>query len=233
MYKRQAVAYSVLVSLPDATDDDRIGYASVLFKSGEYAQAERLLNAVSQRDPGNDVAAALRRSAVLAQDERRDTTAFVLNPIETPGILSAFAPLRFANTLYFTGAVERNGAKDPYTDLSYTDLYQMPVSGGTPQAVPGVNGPYHDGMAAVSPDGSILIFTRSNHEADKAGRLLTDDSDVNNTTLFYARKGMEEWERVVEIGLSEGDNMFAHPAWSPDGSRLYFSSDMPLSLIHI
>jgi outer membrane protein OmpA-like peptidoglycan-associated protein len=222
-----AAAYSVLVSLPDATDDDRIGYASVLFKSGEYAQAERLLNAVSQRDPGNDVAAALRRSAVLAQDERRDTTAFVLNPIETPGILSAFAPLRFANTLYFTGAVERNGAKDPYTDLSYTDLYQMPVSGGTPQAVPGVNGPYHDGMAAVSPDGSILIFTRSNHEADKAGRLLTDDSDVNNTTLFYARKGMEEWERVVEIGLSEGDNMFAHPAWSPDGSRLYFSSDMP------
>ena len=57
-----AAAYSVLVSLPDATDDDRIGYASVLFKSGEYAQAERLLNAVSQRDPGNDVAAALRRS---------------------------------------------------------------------------------------------------------------------------------------------------------------------------
>ena len=82
-------------------------------------------------------------------------------------------------------------------------------------------------MAAVSPDGSILIFTRSNHEADKAGRLLTDDSDVNNTTLFYARKGEEKWERVVEIGLSEGANMFAHPAWSPDGSRLYFSSDMP------
>jgi len=222
-----AAAYSVLVSMPEATDDDRLGYASVLFKEGAYEQAERLLNAVSQRDPGNEVAAALRQSAVLAQDERRDTTAFVLTTIETPGIRSAFAPLRFANTLYFTGAVERPGAKDPYTDLSYTDLYQMPISGGTPQLVPGVNGPYHDGMAAVSPDGSILIFTRSNHETDKAGKLLTDDSDVNNTTLFYARKGMEKWERVLEIGLSEGANMFAHPAWSPDGSRLYFSSDMP------
>jgi len=222
-----AAAYSVLVSMPEATDDDRIGYASVLFKEGSYVEAERLLNAVSQRDPGNEVAAALRQSAVLAQDDRRDTTAFILHPIETSGIRSAFAPLRFANTLYFTGAVERPGAKDPYTDLSYTDLYQMPAAGGTPQLVPGVNGPYHDGMAAVSPDGSILIFTRSNHKADKAGKLLTDDSDVNNTTLFYARKGLTEWERVVEIGLSEGANMFAHPAWSPDGSRLYFSSDMP------
>ena len=226
-HEEAAAAYSVLVSMADATDEDRIGYASVLFKEGQYAEAERLLDAVSQRDPGNEVAAALRRSAVLAQDDRRDTTAFVLHPIETPGIRAAFAPHRFANTLYLTGAVERPGAKDPYTDLSYTDLYQMPVKGGTPTLVPGVNGPYHDGMAAVSPDGSTLIFTRSNHEGDKAGKLLTDDSDVNNTTLYYARKGMEEWERVVEIGLSEGANMFAHPAWSPDGSRLYFSSDMP------
>lgn len=222
-----AMAYSVLVALPEATDEDRIAYAAVLFKQGDYDQAERILNAVSQRDPGNEVAAALRQSAVLAQDERRDTTAFVLNPLETPGIRSAFAPLRDGKTIYFTGAVERPGARDPYTDLSYTDVYQMPVQGGTPQLVPGINGPYHDGMAAPSPDGSILVFTRSSHEGDKANKLLTDNSDVNNTTLYYARKGLEAWERVVEIGLSEGTNMFAHPAWSPDGTRLYFSSDMP------
>lgn len=226
-HEEAAMAYSVLVALPEATDQDRLDYAAVLFKQGDYAQAERILNAVSQRDPGNEIAAALRQSAVLAQDDRRDTTAFVLNPIETPGIRSAFAPLRDGNTLYFTGAVERPGARDPYTDLSFTDVYQMPISGGTPQLVPGINGPYHDGLAAPAPDGSILVFTRSSHEEDKANRLLTDDSDVNNTTLYYARKGLESWERVFEIGLSDGTNMYAHPAWSPDGTRLYFTSDMP------
>ena len=226
-HEEAAMAYSVLVALPEATDEDRLDYAAVLFKQGDYAQAERILNAVSQRDPGNEIAAALRQSAVLAQDDRRDTTAFVLNPIETPGIRSAFAPLRDGNTLYFTGAVERPGARDPYTDLSFTDVYQMPISGGTPQLVPGINGPYHDGLAAPAPDGSILVFTRSSHKEDKANRLLTDDSDVNNTTLYYARKGLESWERVFEIGLSDGTNMYAHPAWSPDGTRLYFTSDMP------
>ena len=32
-----AAAYAVLTSTPEATDDDRIGYASVLFKEGKYA----------------------------------------------------------------------------------------------------------------------------------------------------------------------------------------------------
>ena len=220
-------AYAVLVALPEATDEDRLAYAAALFKEGDYGQAERILNELGQRDPSNELAAALRQSAILAQDGRRDTTAFRVSPIETPGIRSAFAPLRNGETLYFTGAVERKGATDPYNDLSYTDIYQMPLKGGTPELVPGVNGPYHDGMAAPSPDGSLLVFTRSSHQEDKVGKLLLDEDDVNNTTLYYARKGLTEWQNVVEIGLSDESSMFAHPAWSPDGSRLYFSSDMP------
>lgn len=220
-------AYAVLVALPEATDEDRLAYAEALFKEGDYGQAERILNELGQRDPSNELAAALRQSAILAQDGRRDTTAFRVSPIETPGIRSAFAPLRNGETLYFTGAVERKGATDPYNDLSYTDIYQMPLKGGVPELVPGVNGPYHDGMAAPSPDGSLLVFTRSSHQEDKVGKLLLDEDDVNNTTLYYARKGLTEWQNVVEIGLSDESSMFAHPAWSPDGSRLYFSSDMP------
>ena len=108
-------------------------YAETLFKQRRYAEAERLLNAVSQRDPGNEVASALRQSALLAQDGSRDTMAFELEPFPTEGIRSAFAPYRNGNTLYFTGALEKPGARDPYTDLSYTDLYQMPVAGGAPQ----------------------------------------------------------------------------------------------------
>jgi len=222
-----SAAYAILVAQPEATDEDRIAYAETLFKQRRYAEAERLLNAVSQRDPGNEVAAALRVSALMAQDGSKDTSAFELEPFSTEGVRSAFAPFRFGNTLYFTGALEKPGAHDPYTDLSYTDLYQVPVTGGVPTLVPGVNGPYHDGIATMSPDGSQLIFTRSSHAPEKVGKLLLDDSSINNTTLYYARKGLEEWTNDIEIGLSDGSNMYAHPAFSPDGTALYFSSDMP------
>ena len=222
-----ASAYAILVAQPDATDDDRISYAEVLFKQKRYEEAERILSEVSQRNPSNERAAALRYSAMLAQDGSRDSTAFELNPFDIPGIRATFAPYRFGNTLYFTGALEKPGARDPYTDLSYTDLYQIPVTGGTPVMVPGINGPFHDGMATLSPDGAMLIFTRSNHAPEKAGKLLLDEQSVNNTTIFYARKGLEEWMNPIEIGLSEGAHMFAHPVYSPDGKTLYFSSDMP------
>ena len=58
-------------------------------------------------------------------------------------------------------------------------------------------------------------------EADKAGRLLTDDSDVNNTTLFLP-KAWKNGARVSRPG--EGANMFAQQ--EPDGSRCT-SSDRP------
>ena len=222
-----SAAYAILIAQPEATDDDRLAYAEVLFKQKRYSEAERLLNEVSQRDPGNEVAAALRQSAFLAQDGSRDTAAFELEPFITDGIRSAFAPFRFGNTLYFTGALEKPGSRDPYTDLSYTDLYQIPVSGGTPTLVPGINGPFHDGIATLSPDGSQIFFTRSYHAPEKVGKLLLDDSSVNNTTIYYARKGLEEWTNDIQIGLSDGSNMYAHPSYSPDGTCLYFSSDMP------
>ena len=151
---------------------------------------------------------------MLAQDDRRDTTAFVLNPIETPGIRSAFAPLRDGNTLYFTGAVERPGARDPYTDLSLRTSTRCP-SWRTPQLVPGINGPYHDGLAAPAPDGSILVFTRSSHKEDKANRLLTDDSDVNNTTLYYARKGLESWSACSKSASAMAPTCMRTPHGAP------------------
>ena len=225
--EQAAAAYALLINQPEATDDDRVSYASMLFQQARYAEAEIILNDVSQRNPGNEVVAALRQSAVLAQDRTRDTTAFEVQAMETAELRAAFAPYRFGNTLYFTGAMERSGARDPYTDLSYTDLYQMPVTGGMPQLVPGINGPYHDGMATISPDGSRMIFTRSTHAPEKAGKLLLDEASVNNTTIYYARKGVEKWETILEIGLSDEQNMYAHPMLSPDGTTLYFASDRP------
>ena len=70
-------------------------------------------------------------------------------------------------------------------------------------------------MATMSPDGSRMMFTRSTHAPEKAGKLLLDEASVNNTTIYFMLKGTEKWETILEIGLSDEQNMYAHPcsAW--------------------
>jgi outer membrane protein OmpA-like peptidoglycan-associated protein len=223
-----AMAYGLLCAGPHAEDDDRTAYARILMSQGKYDQASEILDAVSARNPTDMMARSLQISAMGAEDVRNDSTAYELTALETPGVLTAFSPCVYGDRLIFTGSIEKMGALDPYTDLSYTDLYSMPISGGKPVPLEGANGPYHDGIATVSPDGKMLVYTRSSHQEEKSRRL-TSESDVNNTTIYYARRNAQDtgWEKPIEIGLSDGRFMFAHPAFSADGERLYFSSNYP------
>jgi outer membrane protein OmpA-like peptidoglycan-associated protein/Tol biopolymer transport system component len=223
-----AMAYGLLCAGPHAEDDDRIAYARILMSQGKYDRASEILDAVSARNPADMMARSLQISAMGAEDIRRDSTAYELTAMETPGVLAAFSPCVYGDQLIFTGSIEKMGARDPYTDLSYTDLYSMPISGGKPTPLEGANGPYHDGVATVSPDGKMLVYTRSSHKEEKARRL-TSEGDVNNTTIYYARRNAQDtgWEKPIEIGLTDGKFMFAHPAFSADGERLYFSSNYP------
>ena len=223
-----AMAYGLLCASPHAEDNDRIAYARILMSQGQYDRASQILDAVSARNPDDMMARSLQISAMGAEEVKRDSTAYELTVMETPGVLAAFSPCISGDQMIFTGSVEKFGSRDPYTDLSYTDLYSMPLSGGKPEPLKSVNGPYHDGVATVSPDGKMLVYTRSSHKEEKARRL-TSEGDVNNTTIYYARRNAEdtEWEKPIEIGLSDGRFMFAHPSFSADGERLYFSSNYP------
>jgi len=45
--------------------------------------------------------------------------------------------------------------------------------------------------------------------------------------IFKADKVEGEWKRIIEVTLCPGDYSAKHPAISPDGSRLFFASNMP------
>lgn len=223
-----AMAYGLLCAGPFAEDTDRIAYARILMSQGRYDRATEVLNAVAARNPNDMMARSLQISAMNAEGIKKDSTAYELTAMQTPGVLTAFSPTIHGDQMIFTGTVEKFGVRDPYTDLSFTDLYSMPLSGGKPTPLKGANGPYHDGVSTVSPDGKMLIYTRSSHKEERA-RKLTSEGNVNNTTIYYARRNAEDtgWEKPIELGLTDGRFMFAHPAFSKDGERLYFASDYP------
>ncbi|RZK77836.1 MAG: flagellar motor protein MotB [Pedobacter sp.] len=84
-----------------------------------------------------------------------------------------------------------------------------------------LNSKYHDGSAAVFPDGSI-IFTRNNYYK---GTTRTSQDGVNKLKL-YTVSG-DNLGRIVEFPYNGDDFSTGHPTLSKDGNILIFASDRP------
>ena len=88
-----------------------------------------------------------------------------------------------------------------------------------PEAVAGeLNTDMDEGIAAFSPDGQTMYLT-------KARRSPTSNTSVE---IFTSRRSDASWSAPQKFEIT-ADTLSAvgHPAVSPDGRYLYFSSDMP------
>ena len=80
--------------------------------------------------------------------------------------------------------------------LSYSDYYRLERAGAT----------------AISPDGTQVAFVRS--------RVLEDENRTHSEVWLVAADGSSEAVRLTSPATESGS-----PAWSPDGSLLFFSSN--------
>ena len=86
-----------------------------------------------------------------------------------------------------------------------------------------VNTKFHESSAAFTKDG-VIYFTRNNYADGKEGY------NKNKTILlklYRAKKNGNKWEDVTELKFNSDNYSVAHSSLSPDGKKLYFSSDMP------
>lgn len=84
-----------------------------------------------------------------------------------------------------------------------------------------VNSKYHDGPAAVFPDGS-LIFTRNNYFRGRTGQ---SENGVNKLKMYIA--GGNNLSAISEFPYNNNEYSVGHPALTSDGNILVFASDMP------
>ena len=220
--------YEVLALSSAYNDQDRIAYGQVLMSLSDYEAAETIFSGLLSRDPSNNMVQTLRNSCRKVAEMRSDSSRYEVSPVFTSGVNTAYAPRIVNGMLYFSGTREGSGEKDPYTGLLFTDLYEATMDGtnfGQSQKVQGVNGKYHDGIAAFSADGSTMVLTRSNYGT--TNRLTANADDINTMQLYQSSKdGDGKWQTPQLVSFCDKQFMYAHPEWSKDGKTLFFSSDM-------
>ena len=80
-----------------------------------------------------------------------------------------------------------------------------------------INSENEDGACAFSPDGKTMYFTRC----------VTDNQYPRYAAIYSSNRSDASWSGVKKVEISKDTlSSFAHPAVSPDGEWLYFSSDM-------
>jgi outer membrane protein OmpA-like peptidoglycan-associated protein len=69
-----------------------------------------------------------------------------------------------------------------------------------------------------------MYFTRSNF---KNGKGIADAEKKIRLKIFSAKKGLQDWEDIVEMPFCADEYSTCHPAISADGQLMVFASDMP------
>ena len=227
-----ASQYALLEARTPLTGDTALAYGEVLLAQGDPQAASEYFLRVLEQTPENGQALDLYGSTQGYASFFKDTARFFVNRLNLPGIVTAFGGTPYRQGLLVAGEKEQDIRNaNPWNEHSFLDLYycgsKTVVTWLPADGLPGkVNGPFHEGPGAFSPDGRTLYFTRSNYVQRK---LLKDQRSTSHLKLFRATLDSVtgEWGDLRDFIYNDERWSTGHPALSTDGSMLYFASDRP------
>ncbi|MGM9827046.1 MAG: OmpA family protein [Muribaculaceae bacterium] len=141
---------------------------------------------------------------------------------------SDFAPMYFDKAfdrLYYSSTNEKvtGNRRSEITGMKKADIYVSAKNEkgqwGKPEPVEGeLNSEFDEGIISFTPDGQTMYLT-------KARRELNANTGVE---IFTSTRSDAKWSAPVKYEITADTiSSYGHPAVSPDGNWLYFTSDMP------
>ncbi len=212
--------------------------AQQLMKNGSYKEAEKqfqtFIDSIGNyeyKDPQNyeQLAKNGLRSARQAPEWKKEGSDYTVKRENFFNSRRAdYSPMLAGeenNQLFFTST--RNQAKgDELSGITGTkngDIFfsQKDDKGKwqRPEAIDSeLNTDFDEGVCSFTPDGRVMYLTQCK----------TDPDYPRYATIMTSNRSDASWSKAQEVKLTRDTlSAFAHPAVSPDGQWLYFTSNMP------
>ncbi|AVR45973.1 flagellar motor protein MotB [Christiangramia fulva] len=234
-YENAARWYEKLMKeYPDQTEPKYYFRAAQSLKSlGDYKASDTLMKVFTEIGSRELVIQNFKSNPDYLKKIKAKPKKWVLEPAEINSEYTDFGSAFYGNKLVYASAKPDSTARKvpiyEWNNQPFFDLFEaeMDENGklSNPKRLPGeINSNLHESSAVFTKDGNTVYFTRNNYLNGRKGK----DRDYNiRLKLYKATKKDGKWREIVELPFNDASYSTAHPALSPDETRLYFSSDRP------
>lgn len=226
---KAVAAYRNVIRYKQDKIEEHLALARQLMKEGSYAAAEAEFKLVLDSLPNNTLAKEGLIAAKNAPRIKEESSQYSVKKMDIFNSRRAeYSPMLYGDSydqLYFTST--RNEAMgDEVSGITGTkagDLFYSEKDDkgkwSKPEAVNGgINTNDDEGTCCFSPDGREMYLTQCT----------TSPSYPRYAQIVKSDRSDAAWSKTIPITLTADSlSSFAHPAISPNGEWLYFTSDMP------
>ena len=223
-----AAAYqnAVRYGYPDSTAI--LHLAGALLEKGDYKASEKNYRAFLDRAPGNRLAQIGLQSAIQSAEWKKNPNRYIVKKSkELNGQRSDYCPMFVGEdtTMIITTTTRKEATGDElsgitgqkHADLLITKLDEKGKWQKSEKIESEVNSEFEDGACAFTPDGKMMYFTRC----------VTDPHYPRYAGIYKSSRSDASWGKPEQLLITRDTlSLYAHPAVSPNGEWLYFTSNM-------
>ena len=227
--QKAIAAYRNVIRYKQADGNTYLSFARQLMKNGNYKEAAEQFRIALDSMPDNQMARDGLAAALDAPRLKEEGSRYTVKKMEVFNSRRAdYSPMLLGENheyLYFTST--RNEAQGDelsgITGSKNGDIFfsQKDDKGkwSKPQRVEsGLNSEYDEGACSFTPDQREMYLTQCS----------SDPSYPRYAKIMKSSRSDAAWSKPSDVQLTHDTlSSYAHPAISPDGEWLYFTSDMP------
>ena len=204
-------------------------YAQTLKTVGDYDNSDKIMDKFVELVGKQDTRAALfLKNRDYQAEIKRNSDRLELNLLKINTKKSEYGTAFYGDNIVY--ATSKSGFLKRHSDWTGDNFYSLYEANtdslkATKKAkLNGINTKFNESTAAFTKDGNTMYFTRNNFINNE---VKTNGDQTVLLKIFKATKDKHgKWGDVQEMPFNSNIHSVAHPALSPDGKYIYFSSDM-------
>ena len=204
-------------------------YAQTLKSTGDYDASDKVMNQFVTLADKNDARALLfLKNRDYQAEIKRNSGRMELTLLKINTRKSEYGTAFYGDNIVY--ATTKSGflkRRSEWTGDNFYTLYEAntdSLQASRKAKLNGINTKFNESTAAFTKDGNTMYFTRNNFINNE---VKTNGDQTVLLKIFKATKDKHnKWGDVQEMPFNSNIHSVAHPALSPDGKYIYFTSDM-------